>query len=41
VRIDMGQMMMLKNMGHQVMGPVNGPNEGLPQYEVPRLWLQE
>lgn len=41
VRIDMGQMMRLKNMGHQVMGPVNGPNEGLPQYEVPRHWLQE
>lgn len=41
VRIDMGQMMKLKNMGHQIMGPVNGPNEGLPQYEVPRRWLKE
>ena len=41
VRIDMGRMMKLKNMGHQIMGPVNGPNEGLPQYEVPRHWLQE
>jgi len=39
VRIDMGQMMRLKNMGLQITGPVNGPNEGLPQYEVPRRWL--
>jgi len=41
VRIDMGQMIKLKNMGLQIMGPVNGPNEGFPQYEVPRHWLQE
>jgi hypothetical protein len=41
VRIEMGQMVMLKNMGHIIIGPVNGPNEGPPQYEVPRLWLQE
>ena len=33
-RIDMGQMMRLKEMGYEVAGPVNGPNEGLPQYEV-------
>lgn len=41
VRIDMGQMVLLRRMGHEVLGPVNGPNEGLPQYEVPRLWLEE
>ena len=41
VRIDMRQMVMLKNLGHELLGPVNGPNEGLPQYEVPRSWLQE
>jgi hypothetical protein len=40
VRVDMGQMKMLRDQGHNVLGPVNGPNEGLPQYEVPRSWLQ-
>jgi hypothetical protein len=40
-RIDMTQMVMLRNLGHDGLGPVNGPNEGLPQYEVPRSWLQE
>lgn len=40
VRIDMGQMMMLRDLGHEVLGPINGPNEGLPQYEVPKSWLQ-
>ena len=40
VRIDMRQMVMLQNMGHNSRGPINGPNEGLPQYEVPRSWLQ-
>jgi hypothetical protein len=37
----MAQMVLLKNIGHEVTGPVNGPNEGWPQYEVPRLWLQQ
>jgi len=37
----MAQMVLLKNMGHEVTGPVNGPNEGWPQYEVPRMWLQQ
>jgi hypothetical protein len=40
VRINMGQMELLKKMGHQVIGPINGPNEGQPQYEVPISWLR-
>jgi len=40
VRIDMGQMLQLKDMGYEVMGPVNGPNEGYPEYEVPRAMLE-
>jgi hypothetical protein len=39
VRIDMQQMIKLRNMGHEPRGPVNGPNEGLPEYEVPKSWL--
>lgn len=35
VRIDMGQMLQLKDMGYDSFGPVNGPNDGLPEYEVP------
>jgi hypothetical protein len=35
VRIDMGQMLKLKDMGQEARGPVNGPNEGYPEYEVP------
>ena len=34
VRIDMGKMLQLKEMEYKVMGPVNGPNEGYPEYEV-------
>ena len=40
VRIDMGQMLQLKNMGYDAVGPVNGPNEGYPEYEVPKTLLQ-
>ena len=40
VRIDMGQMKMLKVRGINVLGPVNGPNEGFPQYEVRKSALQ-
>jgi len=40
VRIDMQQMIKLRDMGHEPRGPVNGPNEGLPEYEVPKSWLQ-
>jgi hypothetical protein len=40
VRIDMGQMVQLKEMGYEVSGPVNGPNEGLPEFEVPEHWLK-
>ena len=40
VRIGMGQMQVLRDQGFNVFGPVNGPNEGLPQYEVPKAWLQ-
>jgi hypothetical protein len=40
VRIDMGQMLQLKDMGYEILGPVNGPNEGYPEYEVPKTVLQ-
>jgi hypothetical protein len=40
VRIDMGQMLRLKDMGYEAVGPVNGPNEGYPEYEVPTAMLQ-
>ena len=39
VRIDMRQMLKLRAMGHEPRGPVNGPNEGLPEYEIPKSWL--
>ena len=39
VRIDMGQMSKLKEMGYEVFGPVNGPNEGYPEYEVQKRVL--
>lgn len=39
VRIDMGQMLKLKDMGYEALGPVNGPNEGYPEYEVPTAVL--
>jgi hypothetical protein len=29
-------MLQLKEMGHDAIGPVNGPNEGYPEYEVSR-----
>jgi hypothetical protein len=31
---------MLQGLGHEARGPINGPNEGLPLYEVPKSWLQ-
>jgi hypothetical protein len=40
VRIDMGQMLQLKEMGYEVAGPVNGPNEGYPEYEVRQAVFQ-
>ena len=40
VRIDMGEMLQLKNMGYEAFGPVNGPNEGHPEYEVPQALMQ-
>lgn len=39
VGIDMGEMLKLKEMGYEVFGPFNGPNEGPPQYQVPRTWM--
>lgn len=39
VRINMGVMVQLKERGYTVSGPVNGPNEGLPEFEVPEEWL--
>src|SRR5438445_510438 len=41
VRIDMGQMSQLKDMGYKVLGPVNGPNEGLSKYKVPKAWVED
>lgn len=40
VRIDMGQMLQLKDMGYKALGPVNGPNEGYPTYDVPKAVYQ-
>jgi hypothetical protein len=40
VRIGMGQMLELKEVGYEVFGPVNGPNEGQPEYEVPKAVLE-
>jgi hypothetical protein len=40
VRIDMGQMAQLKDMGYEVVSPVNGLNEGYPEYEVPKAVYQ-
>jgi hypothetical protein len=40
VRINMGQMLQLKEIGYQAAGPVNGPNEGFPEYEVRKEVLQ-
>ena len=39
VRINMGQMLQLREMGYEVLGPVNGPNEGFPEYEVPKAMV--
>jgi len=33
-------MVMLRELGYEVCGPINGPNEGLPRYEVPKSWLR-
>ena len=41
VRIDMGRMLQLRNMGYEVLGPLNGPNEGYPEYEVPQTVLDK
>ena len=41
VNIDLGQAIKLKEMGYEVHGPINGPNEGFPKYEVPRSWLKK
>ena len=40
VRIDMRQMLQLKEIGHDTIGPVNGPNEGYPEYEVSTTVLE-
>ena len=40
VRINMGQMLRLKDLGYEVMGLVNGPNEGYPKYEVLKTVLE-
>src|SRR6266540_2018696 len=40
VRINMGQMLQLQDMGYEVLGPVNGPNEGYPEYEIPKTMFE-
>jgi hypothetical protein len=39
VRIGMGQMLQLKDMEYEALGPVNGLNEGYPKYEVSQVVL--
>ena len=39
VRIDMRQILKLRELGYEVLGPVNGLNKGYPEYEVPKMWL--
>ena len=41
VDIDMEQMLALKRMGYMCHGPINGPNEGFPLYQAPKLWVQQ
>ena len=40
VLVDMGDMQRLNNMGYKPFGPVNGPNEGPPEYLVPKKWME-
>ena len=37
----MAQMLQLKDMGYEALGPINGPNEGLPEYQVPKAWVED
>jgi hypothetical protein len=41
VVVDMGGMLQLREMGCAIIGPVNGPNEGPPQYLVPKSWVDQ
>ena len=41
VTIDMAQMLQFKDMGYEALGPINGPNEGLPEYQVPKAWVED
>lgn len=41
VKVDMGQMLKLKDLGCEIVGPINGPNEGPPEYLVPWLWMEK
>ena len=41
ITIGMGEMTKLRNLGcEEIFGPINGPNEGQPQYQVPCYWLE-
>jgi len=41
ILIGLAEMSKLRNIGcDNIFGPINGPNEGLPQYQVPRHWLE-
>ena len=41
VRIGMNDMLKLRRLGYEVVGPVNGPNEGPPEYVVPERWMDD
>ncbi len=41
VTIDMAQMLQLKDMGYEALDLINGPNEGLPEYQVPKAWVED
>lgn len=42
ISIGMGDMVKLNQMGcDQIIGPINGPNEGLPEYQVRRSWFNQ
>ena len=41
ISVSMSQMLRLKTMEcSDIFSPINGPNEGLPKYQVPLYWLR-
>ncbi len=41
ITIDMVQMLQLKDMEYEALDPINGPNEGLPECQVPKAWVED